>query len=388
MTLRISAVAVCRSSASCVSLNSRAFWIAITAWSAKVLSSAICLSGTVARCAGSKIDTDRGLPRISGTASRVRTPIARYSWRSGYWSSTGIDERRIEVTVHGARSASLISARRCRPRAVASPTRDGGAVAERSIAARPRCQMQIESRRRAPPRRAALAAIVSNTGCTVGRELLITRSISAVAVCCSSASCVSLNSRTFSIAITAWSAKVCSSSICCRSKRRAAATTSRSRRLPRPRASRAPRRSSGTTTRGACDLKKTSLPGARLSATCTARPSTTARPAMLCRSIGTTPARETRRPLLRSCARGAAGHRRRSCAARSCGRTAARAVHDGVEHRLHVRRRAGDDLQDLGRGGLSVQRGLGLRQVLGLRRHLRFAGFVELTMNGLGCACP
>ena len=31
MTRRISAVAVCRSSASLVSLNSRAFWIAITA---------------------------------------------------------------------------------------------------------------------------------------------------------------------------------------------------------------------------------------------------------------------------------------------------------------------------------------------------------------------
>ncbi len=43
MTRRISAVAVCRSSASCVSLNSRAFWIAITAWSAKVLSSACSL---------------------------------------------------------------------------------------------------------------------------------------------------------------------------------------------------------------------------------------------------------------------------------------------------------------------------------------------------------
>jgi hypothetical protein len=41
MTLRISAVAVCRSSASLVSLNRRTFSIAITAWSAKVLSSSI-----------------------------------------------------------------------------------------------------------------------------------------------------------------------------------------------------------------------------------------------------------------------------------------------------------------------------------------------------------
>ena len=44
MTLRTSAVAVCRSSASLVSLNSRAFSIAITAWLAKFSSSEICSS--------------------------------------------------------------------------------------------------------------------------------------------------------------------------------------------------------------------------------------------------------------------------------------------------------------------------------------------------------
>ena len=42
----------------------------------------------------------------------------------------------------------------------------------------------------------------------------MTPSISAVAVCCASASRVSVNSRAFSIAITAWSAKVLTSSIC------------------------------------------------------------------------------------------------------------------------------------------------------------------------------
>ena len=50
--------------------------------------------------------------------------------------------------------------------------------------------------------------MASNTGCTSDGELAITFRMSAVAVCRSSASCVSLNSRTFSIAITAWSAKV------------------------------------------------------------------------------------------------------------------------------------------------------------------------------------
>ena len=36
------------------------------------------------------------------------------------------------------------------------------------------------------------------------------------------------------------------------------------------------------------------------------------------------------------------------------------AARDRLEHRLHVRRRAGDDLQDVGRGGLPLQRFLGL----------------------------
>jgi len=58
----------------------------------------------------------------------------------------------------------------------------------------------------------ALCAIASNTGCTSDGELAITFWMSAVAVCRSSASRVSLNSRVFSMAIDAWSAKVCISS--------------------------------------------------------------------------------------------------------------------------------------------------------------------------------
>jgi len=60
----------------------------------------------------------------------------------------------------------------------------------------------------------AAAAMASNTGCTSVGELEITRRISAVAVCCSSASFVSLNNRTFSMAITAWSANVVTRPIC------------------------------------------------------------------------------------------------------------------------------------------------------------------------------
>ena len=66
----------------------------------------------------------------------------------------------------------------------------------------------------APHTRAAFSTTASMTGWRSVGELAITRRISAVAVCCSSASFVSLNSRTFSMAITAWTAKVSSSSIC------------------------------------------------------------------------------------------------------------------------------------------------------------------------------
>jgi hypothetical protein len=58
---------------------------------------------------------------------------------------------------------------------------------------------------------AALFTIASNTGCTSDGEEAMTFRISAVAVWRSSASLVWLNSRVFSIAITAWSANVRSS---------------------------------------------------------------------------------------------------------------------------------------------------------------------------------
>ena len=80
----------------------------------------------------------------------------------------------------------------------------------------------LETRRRSRHRTAsrALTTMISKTGWTSVGELLITRRISLVAVCCSSASvrsaflaCSSLSSRAFSMAITAWSANVLSSAI-------------------------------------------------------------------------------------------------------------------------------------------------------------------------------
>ena len=82
MTPSTSDVAVCCSSDSassrvrcCSASNKRTFSIAITAWSAKVVTSSICLSvngRTVLRC---KTMTPIGMPsRNSGTPSIVRMP--------------------------------------------------------------------------------------------------------------------------------------------------------------------------------------------------------------------------------------------------------------------------------------------------------------------------
>ena len=63
--------------------------------------------------------------------------------------------------------------------------------------------------------RAQALRICSNTGAVSATDWLIAPRTSADAACCASASLVSLNRRTFSMAITAWSAKVWSSSIWC-----------------------------------------------------------------------------------------------------------------------------------------------------------------------------
>ena len=57
----------------------------------------------------------------------------------------------------------------------------------------------------------ARSPMMSKTGCTSVGEPEITRRISLIAVCCSSASFVSLNRRTLSIAIAAWRANVSTS---------------------------------------------------------------------------------------------------------------------------------------------------------------------------------
>ncbi len=82
--------------------------------------------------------------------------------------------------------------------------------------------------------------VAANTGWVSVGELEMTLSTSAVAVCCSSASLVSLNRRTFSIAIAAWSARLPRSCTSLGGKSCGAVNSPRST----PRAS--PRRSMGT----------------------------------------------------------------------------------------------------------------------------------------------
>jgi len=72
----------------------------------------------------------------------------------------------------------------------------------------------------APSSRMALSALASKTGCASVRAWLMTRGMSQVTVCASSAvvssrllARSSVNNRTFSMAITVWSAKVWTSPI-------------------------------------------------------------------------------------------------------------------------------------------------------------------------------
>ena len=62
--------------------------------------------------------------------------------------------------------------------------------------------------------RVAFSSMAWNTGSSSPGDELMTRSTSAVAVCCSSDCRNSLSSRVFSMAMTAWAAKFCTSSTC------------------------------------------------------------------------------------------------------------------------------------------------------------------------------
>ena len=117
-----------------------------------------------------------------------------------------------------SRVGELERPRCCRRSRIMSLSERTDAAAPRSTSPSTRTIADIAARRRTGPR--SRTTVVEDRLEIVG-ELEITRRISLVAVCCSSASVrswfrasSSLNRRTFSMAITAWSAKVWSRAIC------------------------------------------------------------------------------------------------------------------------------------------------------------------------------
>ena len=205
------------------SVNRRTFSMAMTAWSAKVWSSAIWLVGEGTDLGAADDDGADGAAFSQHRHAKYRAEAAvatrslaghgnsarRSAWTSATWTVAPIEHRAachrpVDREGRVADSPDRQSGRggRRRARRISVPT-------SRSTA----------SERLAEP--AALSAIASNTGWTSVGEPEMTRRISPVAVCCSSASVrsrlrasSSLNSRTFSMAMTAWSAKVFTSSIC------------------------------------------------------------------------------------------------------------------------------------------------------------------------------
>ena len=202
--------------------------------------------------------------------------------------------------------------------------------------------------------------ILSNTGAASATELLITCSTSAVAVCCSSASFVSLKSRTFSIAITAWSANVWSSASCLSERRPGAVADDRDR-------------ADGDGVAHHRHHGHRAISGAAPGCACRRR---TARPRRARRRRRRRGRRGSRR---RGRSRASAGTESRCASVRrvpvvlgdgdaahlAVDRAADRhgsaleqsnaAVHDRLEHRLDVGRRFADDAQDLGGGRLAAR---------------------------------
>ncbi len=128
--------------------------------------------------------------------------------------------------------------------------------------------------------------MMSNTGCTSVGDSLMTCSTSEVAVWRASASCVSLKSRAFWIAITAWSAKVDNSSICLSDKAPGCGDDIEITPIAAPSSISGAEAIERNVNFREYDEKDALASGAWMSATCQARPSSTARPTMVWRLIG------------------------------------------------------------------------------------------------------
>ena len=185
MTCRISAVAVCCSSASFVSLNSRAFWIAITAWSAKVCSSASSLS---VKAPAARAPTPTARRCLGPPTASARTPSMRMPTSLRHVSRTPAGSR--AVRRGRASAARAVDASRG-PEACATAAREELRARRANAAPRRRPIMQhavavaaaaTPSRRRLPNRRWPAVAGSRRTPAARRRaSSLMTRSTSAVA---------------------------------------------------------------------------------------------------------------------------------------------------------------------------------------------------------------
>ncbi len=191
-------------------------------------------------------------PRASAPESSSASPLpARAARNSG--RTEGPSRRRRLAAPPASSTSDSSSARSTGRRGVSPPLHDAPrcSPASRPVPRPARTSSpsyRHTSTAHAPKSRMALSAIASKTGCTSVCAWLMARRMSAVAVCRSSASprsllraSSSLNRRTFSMAITAWSAKVWSSAICLSENGSASRGEPRSRRPRRPRAAAARR---------------------------------------------------------------------------------------------------------------------------------------------------
>ena len=227
ITLSSSLVAVCCSRATRSSLlrafssvKRRTFSSAITACSANVWSSVICLSlkGRTSSAPDRERADGGGPPERNGHGQGVRTA-----------TRDGISERIACTPDRGGclRGARRVESRIARPEVVSRPTgarvgrREGGDPPAPSTPMDGR-ELELARRSRGTRRHEGRLAEAARHSATSHRRRAArrwarqrSRAGSPVAVCCSSASVrsalrasSSLNSRTFSIAMTAWSANV------------------------------------------------------------------------------------------------------------------------------------------------------------------------------------
>ena len=197
MTSRMLALAVWRASEDCVSLNSCAFWMAMTAWSAKLCARSVSSAENARACERAKasVPSSRSLFEI-GIYSVALTPkISRMSF-SCSGSSTADQSGMCRISPDTmARDGKFLSGSTSTtggPMSSSGPSRDAPAAGENVL---PSLVITIAISQSS--NRTAAATMASNTGMTSVCAPLITRRISALAVCRTKAVWVSLNRREF-----------------------------------------------------------------------------------------------------------------------------------------------------------------------------------------------